>query len=60
MKSTGLLAVLVLFVLGFLAYGLRPTPPQIDDAWFINLDKDTERRAFFESHADELPVPASE
>jgi hypothetical protein len=56
MKSTGLLAVLVLFVLGFLAYGLRPTPPQIDDAWFINLDKDKERLAFFESHAEELPV----
>jgi GR25 family glycosyltransferase involved in LPS biosynthesis len=54
--SSVLFAFAVLLVLGVVSYWLQPTPPQINDAWFINLDKDTERLAFFMSHADELPV----
>jgi len=50
------LVVVVLIVLGGIAYALQRTPPQIDDLWFINLDKDTDRLAYFMSHAAELPL----
>ena len=53
-RSLFLVAAVVL-VLAALAFFLRPVAPAIDDIWFINLDKDTERLAFFESHAAELP-----
>jgi len=55
MQHSGLLVTAILLVLCVLAYTLRPIKPQIDDAWFINLDKDKERLAYFESHAAELP-----
>ena len=54
-QHSGLLLTAILLVLGVAAYLLQPTPPQIDDVWFINLDKDTERLAFYKSHAAELP-----
>jgi len=56
-KSPVVIAVSILVVLLVAAYLLRSTPPQIDDIWFINLDKDTERMKFFMSHAAELPQP---
>jgi GR25 family glycosyltransferase involved in LPS biosynthesis len=42
------LAVVGVFsILLALAYCVRPTPPSVDDAWVINLDKDKERLGQF-------------
>ena len=57
LKHPFAIAALVLVAMAVAAYFLQPTPPQIDDVWFINLDKDVKRLEFYMSHAHELPKP---
>jgi len=52
-----LLVVGVFALLLALAYLTTPSPPSIDDAWVINLDKDTERLAQFQRDARVLGLP---